>query len=512
MKEYSGDTGRKQIGLNMIANVLSYSANIVISFVLTPFLINTLGAETYSFYPMANTIISYMSVLTNSMNSMSSRFVTVSLVKGDEENANKYFNSVLASNILMCAALLIPMLIIVLFLDVFMNVPVNSVAAIKGLFLLVFVSALLNILASVYGIATFAKNRIDLRSIRELVTAVLRLVLFFLMYKFMPPSIVYVGVVTLVVAAVNIVFQRQYTKFLLPEISISYKYISKPHIKELLGASVWNAINTFGNTLLAGMSMILANMFYGAEAAGTYSIVQTVPQFISGVIVMLVGVFYPVITYKYAQNDKQGLVSELQLAQKFVGIFGASVIVVFSALATEFFELWTPGYDSSELSLLSFITILPHILISCIWPLTNLNVVMNKVKIPAVFTLVMGIANVLIAWVVYVIARPGVVSLPIISTILQCIWIGIFVPLYACYNLKVGIGTVYSTVIRVGIVSVGIFLLIIRVKKVFVLETWITFILFGGSTGVISLIAMALVVLGPKKIKQTLIKNIKGRR
>ena len=58
MTKNRGDIGKKQVAINMVANIVSYSANILISFVLTPFLINTLGKETYSFYPIANTIVS----------------------------------------------------------------------------------------------------------------------------------------------------------------------------------------------------------------------------------------------------------------------------------------------------------------------------------------------------------------------------------------------------------------------------------------------------------------------
>ena len=85
----------------MLANIVSYSANIIISFVLTPFLINVIGKETYSFYPMANTIVTYMSVLTNAMNTAASRYVTIALVQEKQEEANKYYSSTLAANLLM---------------------------------------------------------------------------------------------------------------------------------------------------------------------------------------------------------------------------------------------------------------------------------------------------------------------------------------------------------------------------------------------------------------------------
>lgn len=501
MKKHSSNIGNKQITINMIANIVSYSSNLLISFVLTPFLINTLGKETYSFYPIANTIVSYMSVITNSMNTMASRFVTVSLVKKDSDNANKYYSSVLAANLILGMILNIPMILIVVFLEEFMEIPINSVAAVKALFALVFSSAFVNILGSIFGIATFAKNRIDLRSLRELVTAVLRIVLFVILYKFLPASIVYVGFVTLIVALVNILFQFQYTRMLLPEIHISKANISKSHTKELLSSSVWNMINTLGNTLLAGMSLILANLFYGASASGTYSIVQTVPQFISGVITMLVGVFFPVITYRYAENDIKGLISEINRAQKIIGAVACATIIVFSALASEFFALWTPGEDSVYLSILSFVTILPHICIACLWSLTNLNVVMDKVKIPALFTMGIGFANISIAFVSYKIATPGLLSLPIISSVLQVVWIAGFIPQYACKNLKVKWNTFYEPFVRAICCAIPVGIFVVLFKKLFVLDSWLKFILFGGCMGCVGLIVFGIGMIGLSNIK-----------
>lgn len=491
---------KKQIGINMIANIVSYSANIIVSFILTPFLINNLGKETYSFFPIANTIVVYMSVLTNSLNSMASRFVTVSIVREESDEANKYFSSTLAANLFLSAILIVPLSLSVVFLDRIMDVPINSVAAIKILFALVFASALINISAAVFGIATFAKNRIDLRSLRELVSAILKLSLFFVLYRFLPPSIIYVGIVALVVALVNIAFQFFYTRFLLPEIKLKKEFISIKHTKILLGASCWNAINSFGNVLLTGTSMIIANMFYGAAASGAFSIVNTVPQFINGVIVMLVGIFYPVITHKFAQNDYDGLISELKNAQRLVGLFGCATISVFSSLAVEFFRLWTPKEDAIFLSTISFITILPHFIISCMWPLTNLNVVMNKVKIPAIFTLICGAFNVITAFFIYKFLSPGLISIPIISSVIQIIWIGIFIPIYASKNLNVKLTTFYPDLIKCIICSVVVYFFVSITKMMFAFNSWVKFIIFGGIYGLIALILFVLVLVGPKNI------------
>lgn len=494
-------TGSRQLSINMAANIVSYSANIIISFILTPFLINTLGKETYGFYPIANQIVSYLSILTTALNSMASRFVTVEIVRGDKKKANGYYSSALAANLMMSAIVLVPMVLIVVFMDRFMDIPVNSVAAVKSLFALVFASALVNITAAIFGIATFAKNRIDLRSFRELVTAVIRLGLYLVFYKFMTPSIVYVGVVTLIVAVINILFQMGYTKVLMPEIKVARHHIKKEYTMEMLSSGGWNVINSFGNMLLTSTSMILANMFYGAAASGAYSIVQTVPQFINGIICMLVGVFYPVITYRYAENDTPGLVHEVNKAQSMVGLFGCAVISVFSALGAEFFALWTPGEDAGYLALLSFLTVIPHFIISCMWTLTNVNVVMNKVKTAALVTLGCGVLNIVLALGFYWFSDVGLVSLPIISSGLQVLWVGVFMPLYVARNLKVKWTTFFPPAIKGVAVSAVVMAAILFIKRFFDLGNWLSFILFGGVSGGITLVVFALVMGGRNAVE-----------
>ena len=500
MKEIN--TSNKQIGINMIANIVAYSSNLIVSFIITPFLINTIGKETYGFYPMANSIVSYMSILMNALNTMASRFVTIALVKQKMDDANKYFSSVLAANSILGCILIIPMIIFVTFIENFMNVPINSIAAIKMLFTLVFSSALINVFAAVFGIATFAKNRIDLRSFREIVTGILRLVLFLVLYKFLKPSIVYVGVVAVVIAIVNTIFQVFYTKKLIPEITIHFSFISWRYIVELLGSSIWNAINSLGQSFLVGMTIILSNILYGASASGSCSIVQIIPNFISGVISMLVGVFFPMITYHYAKNDMINLVKDLKKTQKIIGCVSCATIVVFSVLAEDFYSLWTPLEDASMLSRLSLFMILPQIFVACFWELTNLNIVLNKVKIPALITIITGGLNILTVVLIDKLMHPGVIIVPIISAILQIIWIGGFMPIYACKNLNVKWFTFYPILCRAFICTVPTIVIIKFFKQFIQINSWIKFILFGGVMGVLGLVIFSVGMLGFEQIKK----------
>ena len=195
---------------------------------------------------------------------------------------------------------------------------------------------LVNVMSAVFGVATFAKNRIDLRSYREIAASIIRLALFILFYFVLPPSLIYIGIISLVVAIFNLVIQFFFTKKLLPEIKLSRNNISKEHIKRLFSSSVWVMLNSLGNTLLVSGTLFLLNRLYGTSESSIVSIALTIPSFMGGIISMLVGVYFPIITKKYADNDIEGLVKETETVQLVVGSIGCAIIAVFSALSPVF--------------------------------------------------------------------------------------------------------------------------------------------------------------------------------
>lgn len=500
----------QRLAINLLANIVSYSANILVAFVLTPYLINTLGKETYSFYPIANNFVAYMAILTTALNSMSGRFVTVSIVKGCTEDAQKFVSSVLFSNIIMGAFLLLPMTTIIIFIDEIMNVPLNIVAAVRILFSFVFASMLIHIFSSVLGVATFVRNRIDLRSAMQLTSGVLKIILFYVLFKFFSPTIVYVGIVAFAVAISEFLFQRFYFKRLLPDIKISQRYFSVAHVRTVLSSGCWNSVNSIGNLLLVSSSLIMANILYGAASGGVYSIVNTVPLFINGVISMLVGVFAPSITYSFASGCKGTLVHTVEKSQAMIGMFTCSVIIVFISLCKHFFKLWTPSEDADLLSQLSFITIIPHFFIGCLWPLTNLNIAANKVSKPALVQLTLGATNIITVVLLSDIFQTGLMTISIVCSFLTVALVLGFMPLYASYYLKISYAIFYKVVLRMLVSATFLLVLFFTVGNQLILDNWVNLLGTGLLMGIVALGVNFMIIL-PQTTKKRILSKITRR-
>ena len=502
------DSSKKRMIINMLANSVSYGTTLIISFVLTPYLINTLGKDAYSFYPLSNNIISYISILINGLNIMSSRYITISLSKNDIDEANTYFSSMFFSNIFIVLITIIPMVLIVVFINQILSVPVNLIASVRTLFSFSFASLIVNIIFANYGIATFAKNRIDLRSIQDFILSIIRIILIVFFFTIFPSNIAYIGIIAFIITILMAIFQYIFTRKLTPELKLNIKKFNILYVKEVFISGIWNSLNTLGNILLASTTLILVNIYYGSSAAGEYSIVQIVPNFINGLISMLTGVFFPMIMINFARSDTVELMKSLKKAQSIVGTVAVTVIGLFIGFSSLFFHLWVPKENSNSLFILSTITILPHILIGCMWPLNSLNIAMNKIKLPAIFLIITGFLNIIISYICFKYFDFGLISLVITSTVLQIIWIGIFMPNYASKNLNIKYTFFYPLIIKVLLCGFLSFFIALMVVHIFYIDNWIVFIFLGSLSGIISLFINSIIIIGYREILEFLkIKN-----
>ena len=250
---------KKRIYVGLIANLVAMFVSLGVSFLLTPYLISNIGKEGYSFFPMANDFVGYMNVLSLALNSMASRFITISLASKRFDDAQKYFSTVFFANIILCLILLLPMMIIVLRFDRFINVPNGMLNDIRKLLTLMFVSLLIQLMFSVFGVATFATERMDLYAYQSIGLNVLRATLFVIFFKTMPVTISIMGVVSLIISIYNGFIQISFSHMLLPEFKINKEYFDISCLRELLFSGIWNSLNYLGMVLVQMITILMAN-------------------------------------------------------------------------------------------------------------------------------------------------------------------------------------------------------------------------------------------------------------
>lgn len=496
--------GKKQLVINLIANIISVFVSLAVSFLLTPYIISSLGKEAYSFYPIANNFVSYMAIITLALNSMASRFITIEMVKKNIEKSKIYFSSVFFANFILDIILLIPMLLIVIFIDSILNVPTNIIGDVRILFICVFVAMLVNIITSVFGVATFAKNRMDWQASREIGQNIIRAILFFVLFYFFKPTIIYLGIVSIVLATFNGFVQFVFTRVLMPEYHISIQLFEWNAVKELVESGVWNSINNLGSILLMSVSLVIANKFISASTSGDLSIVQTLPNFMTTIICAIYGVMLPRISTVYAEGDKNSLIEEVKFSQKVLGVISTVPVILIILLGKEFFQLWVPKENASYLQVLSIITIIPLLVHSSMWTVYGLNVTNNKLKFPAIILIVVGIINVVLTYFFLKITDIGIYIIPILSSFTSTVYYLFFIPIYASKELDVSKFTFYPHIIRTILYAVFMVAVGYIIKGFMNIETWLEFFACGVLFELIGVVIYIIFILDRKDVKRIL--------
>ena len=188
----------KQLAINMLAQVVVFLVQMGINFLLTPFIVKSLGVEAYGFVGLSNNIIGYLQLATVALNSMAGRFITIEYHKGNIEQANKYFSSVFYSNVVISAILAIISVALLVFLEYVIHIPEHLVVDVKWLFALLCANSLLTLIFNVYIVSPFIKNRLDVTSVRNLISNLMRAAVILILFGFSSSHLWYIGCSSLI--------------------------------------------------------------------------------------------------------------------------------------------------------------------------------------------------------------------------------------------------------------------------------------------------------------------------
>ena len=478
----------KRLMINLAASIIAFIVQMGISFILTPILVEKLGDEAYGFIGLANNFVSYATVLTLALNSMASRFITIAIHQGEKKKANIYFSSVFIMNIIVSILVLIASTIMIVNLEKILNIPAYLDKDVKITFALAFTNFILSLLSTVYTIATFVKNRMDLSYIQQIIGNLLKVVVLVMVFAFFQPKIYYIGMGAIVYTLYVFIANIKLTKKLAPELKIKIKDYKWKYIVELLKSGIWNSLNNLSTILLQGVDLLITNIFIDSASMGILSIAKTIPTAITTLLATISNVFLPQFTILYSKNKKEELVNETKFSIKILSLIMIVPIAGFIVFGRSFFALWLPSKSEAEIiqiQILSILTLLPNLVSSYIYTLYAINTVTNKLKVPVTVTLVIGIVSVILTYILLKTTNLGVYAVAGVSSILLLGRILIFVPTYAAMNLKVKLTTFYKPLFKSIIVSIFI-ILMFAVGEYFVqINTWTNLIFIAILFGII---------------------------
>lgn len=500
---------------NIVARVFSMLIAFFSTFIITRIVVSKSGDELYGFYSMSVDFVNYATVLSLALNSMAGRFITVKYYEGDLQGVNRLFNTIFYANMILILILMLPMIYVLINLDSIILINAVLVPEVRNLFLLMFANYLITIVASVFSVSTFLKNRVDLDSIRQSESNLIKVAIVYILYNLFSPNIIYLGIGTLIATIYIWILNIYYVRKLTPEIHIFQKSkIVWSDLGELLSSGIWNSISRVSAILLNGLDLFIANQFIGGTALGVLSIAKTLPKYFFSAIESFASVFTPGITIDYARGDNRMLVNRTILSIKICTLISNIISSLLISLGERVYELWVPGQQIISIQYITVIAIVGMIVVMPMEPLWAIFTATNKVKITSLYLFLESVITIGMVFFLLLVVQNEFVKLLIIvgvSSFFEILRGILFMPLFAANVLKVRWNTFYFPLVR-AIVAFSITTIIgITISKVINRNGWIMLMLLIAIIGVICLIVNLAIVFSKDEVRMS-IDNIRNLR
>lgn len=425
-----------QLPRNLAANIAYFLVNIVIGIILVPFFISTLGVAAYGIIPLATSITGYVAIVVQSLNTSTSRFLTVDLQRGDYVQANKTFNTALFG-LTAVILLMVPIVLVVAFYaPSLFNVPAGQESGAILLFLGVSMAFLIRSWSGNFTVQLFAFNRLDLQNIVNIVNILVQTGLIVILFTIFGPDLAMVGGAYLIGAIVASLVSITFARRVCPQLRISIRSFDRSKIRDLGGMGWWVVVNQIGSLLFLQIDLIVVNLLFGDTSAGEYAIALQWVILLRAVAGVLSGILTPTIFSYYARGETESLIRITKSAVKLLGLAIALPVGLVCGLAPQLLTIWV-GEEFTFLAPLMFVLTIHMTINLSVLPLFSINVAHNRVRIPGILTFFMGFGNLALAIALPLLTGWGYYGIAVAGAIVLTLKNALFTPWYATRVLKI---------------------------------------------------------------------------
>lgn len=265
--------------------------------------LNALGVEDYGINNVVGGFLGLFAIVTQSMSSTISRYVTFALGKNDVSHTNRIFCT--SVNIQVIYAVIIVVLaetVGLWFLNSKLVIPDNRLFAANFVYQLSVVSMVIGLISVPYDACIVAHERMSAFAYITLYDAVAKLVIAYLLYLRLMDNLIFMALLNTGVAWSQRVIYLKYCKKNFQECNYHF-ILDKSLLKRMFGFAGWNLIGSSSAVLRDQGGTVLLNMFFGP----TVNAAQGIASAINGKVMAFAGSFMtalnPQITKSYAAGD-----------------------------------------------------------------------------------------------------------------------------------------------------------------------------------------------------------------
>ena len=291
----STSANNKRIAKNTLLLYFRMLFMMAVSLYTSRVVLNALGVEDFGIYNVVGGVVAMFSMLSGSLSSAITRFITYELGTGNQENLKKIFSSAVTIQIgLAVLIILLAEAVGVWFLNVKMNIPDVRMVAANWVFQFSILTFAINLISVPYNASIIAHERMSAFAYISILEAIGKLAIAFLIVISPMDKLIFYAILMCAVALIVRLAYGAYCKRHFEE--CKYRFIfDKDLLKRMFGFAGWNFIGATSAVLRDQGGNVVINLFCGPAANAARGIAFQVNNAIGGFVT---------ITKSYAAGDR----------------------------------------------------------------------------------------------------------------------------------------------------------------------------------------------------------------
>ena len=305
----SHSRNNKRIAKNTLILYARMLFLMVISLYTSRVILQTLGVEDFGTYNVVGGFVALFAVLSQSLSSAASRFLTFEMGRGYEEKLEKVFSTILIIHILLAAVIaILAEAFGIWFVNHKMVVDQSRLEAANWVFQFSVLTFCVNLVTVPHNAAIIAHERMNAFAYIGIFDGIGKLLICYLLLVSPIDRLLFYGLLMFLIQLVSRGMYYIYCKKHFSECHLRLIY-DKQLLKEISGFAGWNMIGSSSAILRNQGGNILINLFYGPVVNAARSIANQVLHAVNGFVENFFTALKPQITKSYASGDRNYMMS-----------------------------------------------------------------------------------------------------------------------------------------------------------------------------------------------------------
>lgn len=342
---------------NIFSNWASFAISVVVGFLLSPFLVHSLGDSAYGLWVLVLSVTGYMGLLDTGLRVSIVKHTAESNARGDTVGLNRVLFTGLALYVGLGVLVVLLAAGASPWFHIWFKLPASEAATGRLLALLAGINIALSLPLGVLGGLLAGLQRYDRVSQATVIVLLVRTaaIVAAVLAGFGLIALAWIHIASQVLTGVIMIAMAR-REF--PALDMTPQSLHWPTVRSLYSYSGFIILNNVAMFLLFFSGEVLIGLFLGAAAVTVFAIARSLVQYLSTLIGAMTQVFHPYASDQHERGNTRAVADALIVGTKTTLLIALPVGASFVIIGRTFIGLWMgPQYADPAGSLLTMLTV-----------------------------------------------------------------------------------------------------------------------------------------------------------